>query len=71
MITFGILDEKRRTCDCRAYDWDRVVQVAKHLMKPLDIYPPWYEVTEFPTDEQFAAMGESIVPRRTVDLPQG
>ena len=71
MITFGILDEERRTCDCRAYDWDRVVQVAGHLMEPFDIYPPWYEVTEFPTDEQFAAMGESIVPRRTVDLPQG
>jgi hypothetical protein len=56
-----LLDMERGICDCRAYDWDQVVQVVGHLMKPLDLYPPRYEVTEFPTDEQFAAMGAPFI----------
>lgn len=42
----------------RLYNWQQVVQVAGDLVKPLDMYPPRFEVSDFPTDEQFAAMGE-------------
>jgi hypothetical protein len=38
-------------------DWDRVVEVVGHLMEPLDIYPQRFRVSDFPTDEQFTAMG--------------
>jgi hypothetical protein len=38
-------------------DWDRVIEVVGHLMTPLDIYPQRFRVSDFPTDEQFAAMG--------------
>ncbi len=41
----------------RMYDWERVMQVAGHLMEPLNLYPPRYKVSEFPTEEQFRAMG--------------
>jgi hypothetical protein len=42
--------------------WDQAVPVIGDLMKPLDMYPPRYEVTEFPTNKQFDAMGEPIPP---------
>ena len=42
----------------RMYNWERVVQVAGHMMEPMDMYPPRFKVSEFPTDEEFAAMGE-------------
>jgi hypothetical protein len=38
-------------------DWDRVVRVMGDLMTPMDIYPQRFRVSEFPTDEQLAAMG--------------
>ena len=38
-------------------DWDRVVEVVGHLMEPLDIYPQRFRVSDFPTDEQLAAIG--------------
>ncbi|MCG8586901.1 MAG: hypothetical protein MI757_19530 [Pirellulales bacterium] len=37
--------------------WDRVQQVVGHLMKPLDYYPPRFEVSEFPSGEQIAQLG--------------
>jgi hypothetical protein len=37
--------------------WDRVVEVMGDSMTPLDIYPQRFQVSEFPTDEQLAAMG--------------
>ena len=37
--------------------WDRVAEVVGHLMEPLDIYPQRFQVSDFPTDEQLAAMG--------------
>lgn len=42
----------------RMYDWDRVVQAVGDLLKPLEMYPPRFEVSGFPTEDQFAAMGE-------------
>ncbi len=36
--------------------WDKVVEVAGELMKPLDMFPERYCVAEFPTAEQLAAM---------------
>jgi hypothetical protein len=45
----------------RMFQWDRVVEVAGHLMEPLDMHPPRFKVSEFPSEEQFAAMGEEIV----------
>ena len=38
-------------------EWDRAVEVVGDLMEPLDIYPERFRVSEFPTDEQLAAMG--------------
>ena len=38
-------------------DWDRVVDVMADSMEPLDIYPERFRVSDFPTDEQLAAMG--------------
>jgi hypothetical protein len=38
-------------------EWDRVVAVAGNLMEPLDIYPERFQVSQFPTEEQLAAMG--------------
>ena len=37
--------------------WEKVVEVAGNLMTPLEMYPERYEVAEFPTVEQLAAMG--------------
>ena len=37
--------------------WDRTVEVVGDLMTPLDIYPQRFQVSEFPTEEQLAAMG--------------
>ena len=42
----------------RMYDWERVVQVLGDLMDPLDVYPERYLIQEFPSDAQFAALGE-------------
>lgn len=42
-------------------EWDRVVEVMGDLMEPLDIYPQRFRVSEFPTDEQLAAM-EATMP---------
>jgi hypothetical protein len=37
--------------------WDRVIEVMSDSMTPLDIYPQRFRVSEFPTEEQLAAMG--------------
>lgn len=37
--------------------WDRVQQLAGHLMEPQGFYPVRYRVKEFPTAEEFALMG--------------
>jgi hypothetical protein len=44
----------------RMFSWDRVVGVVGDMMEPLDMYPPRFRVSEFPTEEQIAAMGEEI-----------
>jgi uncharacterized protein YtpQ (UPF0354 family) len=42
-------------------DWDRAAEVLGGLMKPMAIYPERLHVSEFPTEEQFAAMkGEKV-----------
>ena len=42
------------------YRWEKVVEVAGHLMTPMDIYPERYRVKEFPPAEQLAAMGNEL-----------
>jgi hypothetical protein len=39
--------------------WDRVVQVAGHLMTPAGLYPERYRVVNFPTDAQLAELGRA------------
>jgi hypothetical protein len=41
-------------------EWDRVVETVGNLMKPLDMYPPRWKVSEFPTEEQLALIGKEI-----------
>ncbi len=40
--------------------WDKVVEVVGDLMEAVDIYPPRYRVREFPTEEQFRALGNML-----------
>lgn len=68
-IGFAQVDENRGICDSRAYRWEQVVTVVPHLMTALNMYPARYEVVGFPTEDQFTAMGEPLIPRCTVDLP--
>lgn len=39
-------------------DWERVAQVAGHLMTPLGTYPERYRVEDFPTDVQLSEIAE-------------
>jgi hypothetical protein len=38
-------------------DWNRAVTVVGDLLKPMDVHPERFRVSEFPTEEQLAAMG--------------
>lgn len=42
-----------------AGSFDRVRQVAGHLMQPLGMYPERYRVAEFPTAKELAAIGKA------------
>lgn len=42
------------------FDWERAVEVVSSLMTSLDMYPPRFKVSDYPTEEQFAAMGEEV-----------
>ena len=42
--------------------WDRAVEVVGGLMKVVDIYPPRFEVKEFPSGGQLKAMGDKSCP---------
>ena len=46
--------------ELRLAEWEKVVAVAGDLMEPLGMYPPWYRVREFPSQEQLAAMGNVL-----------
>ena len=48
-------DERPRMCS-----WDRVVAVVGDLMQPLDVYPERFCVSEFPTEKQFAEIGDIL-----------
>jgi hypothetical protein len=37
--------------------WDRVQQVAGHLLQPQDFYPPRYLVNDFPSERELAKLG--------------
>jgi hypothetical protein len=41
-------------------EWQNVVDVVGDLMERLDIYPPRYLVTGFPSEKQLAAMGNML-----------
>lgn len=43
---------------CAMAPWAKVEEIAGHLLKPTDYYPPRFEVEEFPTDEDLAALGK-------------
>ena len=38
-------------------EWDRVVEIAGHLMESTDFYPPRYRVRAFPDQESLDAIG--------------
>ena len=40
--------------------WEKVFEVVGDLMTPLDTYPERYQVEEFPTAEQLAAIGNEL-----------
>ena len=42
-------------------EWDRAVEVVGDSMTPLDTYPQRFQVSDFPTEEQLAAMGAESV----------
>jgi hypothetical protein len=42
-------------------EWDRVVEVMGGLMEPMDIYPQRFQVSDFPTEEQLAAIGATTL----------
>ncbi len=42
----------------RIFHWERAVEVVGDMMTPLDMYPPRFKVSDFPSEEQFAAMGK-------------
>ena len=41
-------------------EWDRVVEMVGNLIEPLDMYPPRWKVSGFPTEEQLALIGKVI-----------
>ncbi len=41
-------------------DWDRVQQVVGDLLEKTDLYPVRYRVRGFPSEEQFAAIGNEL-----------
>jgi hypothetical protein len=43
--------------------WDRVVEIVGDLMTPMGMYPERYQVEEFPSAEQLAAMGNELESR--------
>jgi hypothetical protein len=63
-----IQDKKRGLFQNRAYRWDQAFPVVGHRMKPLGIDPPWYEVTTFPTEDEFAAMGEERLSSLAIEI---
>jgi hypothetical protein len=40
-------------------EFETVLNRVGRLMEPLDIYPPRFRITEFPTDEELAALADS------------
>lgn len=45
-----------------AYEWDRVVDVAGHLLEPMeDLYPVRYRVSQVPTDEELRTIGAADI----------
>ena len=45
----------------RIHSWDRMVNAVGDMLEPLDVYPPRFKVGGYPSEGQFAAMGERIV----------
>ena len=42
-----------------AYEWDRVAEVAGHMLEAVeDLYPTRYRVSQIPTDEQLRQIGQ-------------
>jgi hypothetical protein len=41
----------------RRVPWERAQRTVGDLMEPVDVFPPRWEVSGFPTEEQFAVMG--------------
>lgn len=50
----GFFDPETKTM--KMAKWENAERIVGHMMDPLDIYPPRWSVSEFPSDEQFKAM---------------
>lgn len=53
----GFFDPATKTM--KLVSWDSARRVVGDFMEPVELYPPRWSVSRFPTDEQFAAMGTS------------
>jgi len=45
-----------------AADWGRVESVVGHLLDPLRLYPPRFQATGFPSEEELAMIGKNFLP---------
>ncbi len=55
MVVLGRIGGERRMVQ-----WQELMDMVGDLMEPLDIYPARYRVREFPSEKQFAAMGNVL-----------
>jgi hypothetical protein len=56
VIHFFVPNEESKGAVAATGDWDTVMRIVGHLMKPQGIYPERYRVSEFPTDAQLRQM---------------
>lgn len=56
LLMLGSGGDKVKICN-----WDDVAEVAGHLMIDEDMYPVRYRVTDFPTEQQIAEIGEASI----------
>jgi uncharacterized protein YtpQ (UPF0354 family) len=52
VIHFFVPNEESKGAVVATGDWDTVMRIVGHLMKPQGIYPERYRVSEFPSDAQ-------------------
>lgn len=55
-IAFGYVDDQGMKIDAIAR-WEKVEQVVGHLLQPIELYPPRFRVTDYPTAAELAELG--------------